>query len=160
MFHSYRVLEMTKSRIIKKKFNAFAFVDNLRRSWSSNETIIRQQHQQYAEVQQNFLVIASFNHLQDWVVGKARTLLAKLAAMLNSQLSNIISMSKILVQFSAELRTSRCRMDTLLQAIALTSQHISNLIVINDLQLQINACYARFYKWENQLRDLLCDESC
>ena len=155
MFHSYRVLEMTKSKVIKKKLNAFAFVDNLRRNRSSDETIINLHRRQYTEVQHNFLVLASFNHLQDWVVGKTQKLVAKLAAMLNCQLSNIVSMSKLLVQFNAEHQMTRCRIDILFRAIALTSQHIANLMVINDLQLQINSCYARFYKWENQFRDLL-----
>ena len=146
---------MTKCRTIKKKVNAFAFVDNLRRSESSVETIIRQHYQQYVEKQHHFLVVASFNHLQGRVVGQAQKLLAKLAAMLSCQLRNVLSMSKLLIQYNAEYRMNICRLDILLWVIALASQHISNLMLINDLQLQLNTCYARFYKWEEKLRDLL-----
>ncbi len=64
-------------------------------------------------------------------------------------------MSRLLVQYDSEYWRNICRFDILLWVIALASEHISNLMVINDLQMQINACYERFYKLEKKLKDLL-----
>ena len=146
---------MPKSRAVKKRVNAFAFVDNLTPSWFSHEVILKQHYRQYSEVQQHFLTIAAFNHLQGWVVGQAEKLLAKLAAILSSQLKNVVSMSKIHVQYNTEYQMNRCCMDLMLLLVAKVNEHIANLIDINDIQQQINACYSRFFKWEKKLKDLL-----
>ena len=146
---------MTKCIVIKKKLNPFAFVDNLRRSGPARNAVVKQHYQEYLQEQHDFLVIAAFNHLQKWVVERAKRILAKLAAMLSCQLKNVIAMSRLLVQYNTEYWRNIWRSDILLWVIALASEHISNLMIINNLQLQINVCYERFYKFENKLKDLL-----
>ena len=146
---------MTKCKTVKEKLNPFAFVDNLKRSGPSRDAVLRQHYQQYLQEQHDFLVIVSFNHLQKWVVERAKRILAKLAAMLSCQLKNALTMSNLIVQYNTEYWSNSGRFDLLLWVIALASQHISNLMIINDLQLQINVCYDRFYKFEKKLKDLL-----
>ena len=146
---------MTKCKSVEKKLNPFAFVDNLRRSGPSRDAVLKQHYQQYLQEQHDFLVIAAFNHLQKWVVERAKRILEKLAAFLSCQLKNVLAMSRLLVQYNSEYWRNICRFDILLWVIALASEHISNLMVINDLQMQINACYERFYKLEKKLKDLL-----
>ena len=146
---------MTKSRNTKRTFNPFAFVDNLRPRWTAASRGIEHQYRQYTETQQQFLSIAAVNQLQSHVVKQAQQLLSMLALVLQRQLANVVSLSKVTSQYNRECQINRCCPALTFHLVVLVNQHISNLLDINDLQIKLNSCYLKFYSWESSLRNMI-----
>ena len=75
------------------------------------------------------------------------------------QSKNVLSMNYIQGQFNEEYYESRlCRTDHLTRMVMLVAEHISNLIAINEIQVKVNTCYARYHSFEEKLQQATIED--